>query len=429
MGVESGVAGELIAFVRYVESVSVGEPEAEGGCRRGEVLCEGGGEAGEDAHVVRQAVLRVDAAEIQRRDGKRCANRRDAYALGTSCAGGVDEVDGVDAVRTRAFGEVDDVVEDGHAAEVVVFAYFVGFVAEEGDGEAGERRGRAGRLEAFRSGGGVDELCTGTEDDAVGLRVRAIACIAGGVEEVRSVGVVEDGGAAVVAAVGVGFCEGEVARGVDGGYSAEEVDADGIGGVDCAGGVGVGGVDGVDGGDVTHEGEHGAVGGEMEGHLGLGAEAGDELVAARFYVAEGAVGNFEAVKEDAEGSDLIEEDFRGDAEGGVGNDVVEDERVFAVEGRRGAWADRFGAIGRECSAYGDVVRVVVVDAARDDEIAREEVDGGYFDAAFVVVFVMVFRMDWNTGERGEREKCDSPGNEMAADLILGMDGLHAAPKR
>ena len=56
----------------------------------------------------------------------------------------------------------------------------------------------------------IDELRAGAEDDAVGLRIRAIAGVAGGVEETVAIAVVQDRGAAVVAAIGVGLGEGEV---------------------------------------------------------------------------------------------------------------------------------------------------------------------------------------------------------------------------
>ena len=75
----------------------------------------------------------------ERRGGQRCAGRGQADAVGAGGAGGVDEVDGVDAVAAAALGVVENVVEDGHAAEVVVLADLVGLVAKLGDGEAGRR--------------------------------------------------------------------------------------------------------------------------------------------------------------------------------------------------------------------------------------------------------------------------------------------------
>jgi hypothetical protein len=188
----------------------------------------------------------------ERRDWKGCANRRDAYALRASGAGRVNEVNGVNTIATASLGEVDDVVEDGQAAKVVVLADLVGFVTELGDGNAGERRGRFGCLEAFGSGRRLDELCACAQNNAVRLRVRAITCVACGVEEVLAITVVEDCGAAVIATIGVGLGEGELAIAADGGNSAVEVDADRIGGIDRARGIGVRDVDGVDRGDVAH---------------------------------------------------------------------------------------------------------------------------------------------------------------------------------
>ena len=223
-------------------------------------------EAGEDAHVAGQARgLEFGGVEGERGGGERGASYGETYALGAGGAGGVDEVDGVDAVAAAALGEIDDVVEDGEAAEVVVLADFVRLVTELGDAEAGEGCWCGGVLGAFGCGVGNDELGSGSEDDAVGLGVAAVACVAGGVDEVRAVGVVEDGGAAVVSAVGVGLGEGEVSEAVHGGYCAEEVLTNGIGGIGSENGVGVGDVNGVDGGDVAHEGEDFAVGREVEG--------------------------------------------------------------------------------------------------------------------------------------------------------------------
>jgi len=417
VGVEGGIAGEAIALFAYIESGVIGEPEAEGSRRVCEVPGECCGEARENAHVVEQAVLRIDTAEIERCDRKRCASCGNANTLRAGGARGVDEIDGIDAVAATAFGEVDDIVEDGQAAEVVVLADLIGLVAEEGDGEAAKRSGCTGSLEALRCGGGVDELRSGAEDDAVGLRVCAVACVASRVEEVGSVGVVEDRGAAVVAAVGVGFGEGELAVAVDGGDGAEEVDADGVGGIDDAGCVGVGGVNGVNGSDVTHEREQLAIGGEVQRYLGLGAEAGDELIAAGMDVSLQTVRNFEAVEEEAEGRDLIEEDLRGNAKATVDGVVVEDEGVGAVIDRRGAGTDGFGAVGRKLRAYGDVVRIVVVDAAGDDEIAGEEVDMGSA--------VGIFGVGGDVGcECGERQDRESRCEQVAAGEILETNRLH-----
>jgi len=48
-------------------------------------------EAGEDEHVVREAVVWRWWGRGERRDGKRCATAGMAYALGQAVGGGVDE--------------------------------------------------------------------------------------------------------------------------------------------------------------------------------------------------------------------------------------------------------------------------------------------------------------------------------------------------
>ena len=101
--------------------------------------------------------------------------------------------------------------------------------------------------------------------------------------------------------------------------------------------------------------------------LGLGAEAGDELIALAANAAIKAVRDFDAVNRETKGRELVEEDARGDAEAGIGDDVIKDKRVGpVVGGLRAAVGD---AIGRKSFADGDVAGEVVVDAAADDEIA------------------------------------------------------------
>ncbi len=104
------------------------------------------------------------------------------------------------------------------------------------------------------------------------------------------------------------------------------------------------------------------------------------------------VRDFEAIEEEAEGSDLIEEDLGGDSERGIGDVIVEDEWIESVVRRRGAWAYGLGAVGRKLRADGDIVRIVVIDAAADDKIAREEMN-----AAVVIV---VLSDGWNSDEGG-----------------------------
>jgi hypothetical protein len=110
-----------------------------------------------------------------------------------------------------------------------------------------------------------------------------------------------------------------------------------------------------------------------------------------------AVRDFEAVEKEAEGCDLIEEDLGGNAEAAVDGVVVEDEGIGAVVDCGGAGGAAEGgcisAVWCQQSAYLDVVGIVVIDAAADDEIAGKEVD-----AAVVIV---ILRDSWNGGEGGD----------------------------
>lgn len=106
-------------------------------------------------------------------------------------------------------------------------------------------------------------------------------------------------------------------------------------------------------------------------------------------VALGTVGDFKGVEEEAEGRDLVEEDFRGNTERWIGDVIVEDEGISAVVGGGCAGSCGLGAVGRKLGADGDVVCIVIVDASTDDEIARKKVDG---------CFVVVFGEGWNAGE-------------------------------
>ncbi len=239
-----------------------------------------------------------------------------------------------------------------------------------GDGEAGQGRGRAGRLLDLRLIRRADELRARAEDDACRLGVAAVAGVARGVVDVVAEGVIQDGGASVVAAISVGLSEAEIAEGVYARYGSQEGRRHRVGGVERGGGVGVGNVDGVDRGDVAHEGQVPVVGGAVQTELGLGAEAGDELIALAANAALNAVRDFDAVNRETKGRELVEENARGDAEAGIGDDVIKDKWVGPVVcGLRAAVGD---AIGRKSFADGDVAGQVVVDAAADDEIAGKK---------------------------------------------------------
>src|SRR6202020_786264 len=103
---------------------------------------------------------------------------RKADAVRARGAGGVEEVDGVDAVAAAALGVVEHVVVQREAAEVVVLADLVRFVAELGDVEAADRGGLTGRLVRLGQVGRGDDLGARAEDDAGRLRVGAVARVA-----------------------------------------------------------------------------------------------------------------------------------------------------------------------------------------------------------------------------------------------------------
>ena len=137
--------GGAVAFVGDVKRLGIGKPHAERkrrgafGCRR---------QALEDAHVVGEHAFGLQHGGVvgDRRGRQRRQRSRntDAVRAGERRAGGiearrVDEVDGIDAVAAAALGHIDDVVEDGEAAEVCVLADLVRLQTELGDAEASDR--------------------------------------------------------------------------------------------------------------------------------------------------------------------------------------------------------------------------------------------------------------------------------------------------
>ena len=82
---------------------------------------------------------------------------------------------------------------------------------------------------------GSEDLRAGADNDPVRLRIAAVAGIAGGIENIRAPRIVQDRRAAVVAAVGVGFCEAEFSLLIDLGDRAEIILADRIGRIDVPG--------------------------------------------------------------------------------------------------------------------------------------------------------------------------------------------------
>jgi hypothetical protein len=173
------------------------------------------------------------------RRGRQCGRRRrHADSIGAGFSRGVQEVDGVHAIAAAALGVVQHVVEDGQAAEVIVFADLVRLgLGQLGHRKAAYRRGQARSLLRFRLQRRIDDLRASSQHNAAGLRIAAVAGVASGVEEVRSVAVVQNCRAAIVAAIGVGLGEGEAAAGVERRYGAEEILAHRVGSVHSIGGV------------------------------------------------------------------------------------------------------------------------------------------------------------------------------------------------
>ena len=129
-------------------------------------------------------------------------------------------------------GDVDDVVEDGQPAKIVVLADFICLQSELGNVEATHRRRRARILRGKRHPFVVEDLRTGADDDAVRLWIGTVAGIAGRIEKVSAVPVVQDRGAPVVAAIGIGLGEMKPAMRVNVRNHAIEAAGDGIGGID-----------------------------------------------------------------------------------------------------------------------------------------------------------------------------------------------------
>src|SRR5262249_31006675 len=163
-----------------------------------------------------------------------------------------------------------------------------------------------------------------------------------------------------VPAVRVGGGETEFPFPIDLRNRAKEVLSDRIGRIDNSRSVGVGYVYRVDRRDVTHEGQKTAVNGEVKRQLRFGAEAGNHLILLRWNSFLRAVGDFEGVHQRTRSRDLIKKDFRGDAEAAVNQIVVPNQRVGTIVGcASGAPASRAGAVGRQCFAYLNVVRIVI----------------------------------------------------------------------
>jgi len=101
------------------------------------------------------------------------------------------------------------------------------------------------------------------DDDPGGLRIGPVAGVAGRVEKVRAVLVVQDRGAAVVSAIRIGFREVELSRLIDLRHHAEIRPLDGIGRIDDGLRIGVRDVECINRAKVAHKGHEPAIGRQM----------------------------------------------------------------------------------------------------------------------------------------------------------------------
>ena len=95
----------------------------------------------------------------------------------------------------------------------------------------------------------------------------AIAGVAGGVKNVRAVLVVQDRGAAIIAAIGIGFCEMKLAERIDLRDYAIICSRNGIGRIDHARCIGIRNIEHVDRRKIAHEGHDTAIGRQIERNL------------------------------------------------------------------------------------------------------------------------------------------------------------------
>jgi hypothetical protein len=119
----------------------------------------------------------------------------------------IDEIDRVDTVAAAALGGIHDVIEDREPAEVGVLADLVRRVAKLRDVEAADGRGEPWVLRDERLCLGGKDLRARADDDPIRLRIRAIPSVAGRIENVCAVRVVQDRCPAIIAAVRIRFCE------------------------------------------------------------------------------------------------------------------------------------------------------------------------------------------------------------------------------
>ena len=140
--------------------------------------------------------------------------------------------------------------------------------------------------------------------------------------------------------------------------------------IDNPRGVGIGNVDCVDRRHIAHKGQVLAISREIQSQFRFRGEAGDHLVLRGRHSFLRAVRHLKRGKKRTGRSDLIEEHLRRNTEAAIDETVVPNVGISSVADRG---PTRASAVGRQRRTDHDVVRIVVVDAATDDEVTRPEV--------------------------------------------------------
>jgi hypothetical protein len=213
-------------------------------------------------------------------------------------------------------------------------------------------------------------MICGADNDSVRLGISTVAGIADGVDDIRAVRVVQDRRAAIVAAVGIGFCEAKPAVLVDRRDHAGKAAGHRIAGIDHRRRVGIRDIERIDRRKVSHEGHDPAIGRQIERNLRFGRKAGDHLVLVRRNPAIRAIGHLERIDQFTGRPELVQHDLCGNAETGVCGVIIPDIRIGTV--RRRAHAIGSDAVRGQRRPHGDIGRIVVVYRAADQQISRSK---------------------------------------------------------
>ena len=170
------------------------------------------------------------------------------------------------------------------------------------------------------------------QNDAIGLRVAAVPGVACGIEETMTLAVVEDGRAAIIAAVGVGFSEIRACRLRPTCATARKNAAPtGLVGSKTPGVLELETSMALTG--ATYPMKVKNYHREIQRQFRFRAEAGDELISPKSNAVLRAVGNVERIQQQSIWSNLVEEYLRGNAETGIDEIIIPNRRVGAIIGR------------------------------------------------------------------------------------------------